>query len=174
MSSRIRWHTSDNFFLAFVEAECFLRISQMVKEKTYLKEFTRQETERSISFQYARHVNHAYALELYLKCLMIIENGKYAEGHGLLDLFELLNDTNKQEIEEYFEENHAFIRRNMTYFEIFDKPSVRELLEEANRAFIDFRYLFSRNNTPYYELDGVLDCVRNQIFKAKPELKEAW
>ena len=105
---------------------------------------------------------------------MIIETGEYVEGHRLLELFNLLSDTVKNNIEKRFNINYAFIRRNKTYFGIFEKPSVYELLEEANKAFIDFRYLFSRTSTPSYELDGLIECVRQEIFQTKPELKNVW
>ena len=174
MPNKSKRFKSDNYLIAFCEAECFLHISKTIKEKTYLKEFTQKEIDRSINFQYATHVNHAYAFELYLKCLMIIEAGKYVERHELLDLFNLLSEPTKKNIETRFESNFAFIRRNMTYHGIFEKPSVSELLEEANRAFIDFRYLFSRKSTPSYELDGLIECVRQEIFLIQPELKDAW
>ncbi len=174
MGSKPTIFKSDNYFMAYCEAECFLHIAKTVKEKTYLKEFTQKEIDRSINFQYATHVNHAYAFELYLKCLMIIEAGKYVEGHGLLDLFKLLSDTARNNIEKVFESKYAFIRRNMKYHGIFEKPSVYELLEEANKAFIDFRYLFSRSNTPSYELDGLIECIREEILRLKPELIDAW
>ncbi len=105
---------------------------------------------------------------------MIIEDGEYVEGHNLFDLFKLLSEVLKENIERLFESKFAFIRRNMTYFGIFEKPSVYELLEEANRAFIDFRYLFTRKNTPSYALDGLIECVRQEIFRRKPELENAW
>lgn len=119
-------------------------------------------------------MNHAYAFELYLKCLMIIEKGEYAEGHGLSDLFNLLSGTAKANIERTFELEHAFIRRNSKYFSLFEKPSLGDLLDEANKAFINFRYLFSLHKTPAYELDGVIECLREEIFRVKPELREAW
>lgn len=174
MSSNLRKFKSDNWLIAFREAECFLNISKMVKEKTYLKTFAQKEIDQSINFQYATHVNHSYAFELYLKCLMIIETGEYAEGHQLLELFNLLNYTTKTNIENHFNSNYVFIRRNMTYLGIFETPTIYELLEEANKAFIDFRYLFSRNNTPTYQLDEVIECVRQEIFRLKPELKDVW
>jgi len=102
---------------------------------------------------------------------MIIEVGEYVQGHHLLELFKLLSDISKTNIDNYFNSNFALIRRNKTYGGIFDKPSIYKLLEEANNAFVDFRYLFSRNNTPTYELDGVIECVRQEIFRLKPELK---
>lgn len=174
MGNKIRSHKSDNYLIAFCEAECFLNIAKNVKEKTFLKSFDQKEIDRSINFKYASHVNHAYAFELYLKCLMIIEVGEYSEGHGLTDLFNLLSNTSKNNIEKTFELKHAFIRRNRKYLGIFEKPSVHELLGEANKAFIDFRYLFSRQNTPSYELEGLIECVRDEIFRIKPKLKDAW
>ena len=172
MSNKVRKLKSDNYLIAFCEAECFLNVSKMIKEKTHLKTFTQKEIEQSINFQYATHVNHTYAFELYLKCLMIIETGEYVEGHQLLELFKLVSDNSKTNIENHFNTNFTFIRRNMRYFGIFEKPSIYELLEEANKAFTNFRYLFSRKDTPTYELDGVIECVRHEIFRLKPELKD--
>ncbi|HMJ46810.1 MAG TPA: HEPN domain-containing protein [Ferruginibacter sp.] len=146
----------------------------MVKEKTYLKEFTQKEIDRSINFQYATHVNHAYAFELYLKCIMIIENGEYFEGHELLELFKLLSEKAKKNIETRYTSNFSVFRRNRTYLGFFESPSVYDLLEEANKAFTDFRYLFSRKNTPTYELDDLIECVREEIFQLKFELKDSW
>ena len=62
----------------------------------------------------------------------------------------------------------------MRYFGLFEKLSMYELLEQANRAFIDFRYIFGGRNTPHYALDGLIECVRQEIFRRKPELKDAW
>lgn len=174
MSNKLKVFRSDNYLIAFCEVECFHDIFKMVKEKTYLKTFTQKEIDQSINFQYATHVNHSYAFELYLKCLMIIEKGEYVEGHQLFELFTLLNDTTKINIENYFNANYAITRRNMTYWGIFEKPTIYELLKEANKAFIDFRYLFSQKNTPTYQLDGVIECIRHEIFRLKPELKEVW
>ena len=174
MASKKRIFKSDNYLSAFYEAECFLNVSKIIKEKTYLRAFTKREIDQSINFQYATHVNHSYAFELYLKCLTIIEAGEYMEGHELFELFMFLSDTTRTNIEKYFNENHAIIRRNMTYMGLFEKPSIYELFEEANKAFIDFRYLFSRNSTPNYQLDGAIECVRREIFRLKPELKNVW
>jgi len=146
----------------------------MIKEKTYLKTFNQKEIEQSVNFQYATHVNHSYAFELYIKCLMIIETGEYASGHELLELFKLLHVTTRNNIENHFNTNYAFMRRNTTYFGFFEKPSIYDLLKEANKAFTDFRYLFSRSNTPIYQLEGVIECVRQEIFRLKPELNEIW
>lgn len=146
----------------------------MIKEKTYLKSLEPKEISQSINFKYATHVNHAYAFELFLKCLMIIETGEYESGHHLFELFKSISNNAKANIEQHFNQNHAFIRRNRTYLGIFEKPSIYKLLEEANKAFIDFRYLFSRSNTPNYELDGLIESVKYEIFRLKPELKDIW
>ncbi|PAW94147.1 hypothetical protein CKK33_11850 [Mucilaginibacter sp. MD40] len=165
---------SQEYLIAFREAECFLNVAKMIKEKTFLKSFTQKEIAQSINFAYATHVNHAYAFELYLKCLMIIESGEYEQGHKLHDLFKLLSSTTRTNIENYFTSNFIYKRRHRLYGGIFEKPSIYKLLEEANTAFIDFRYLFSRKNLPTYELDNVIECVRHEIYRLKPELKDIW
>jgi HEPN domain-containing protein len=47
-------------------------------------------------------VTHAFALELYLKSLLLIETGVSARGHNLLTLFEQLPGASQAEIEAVF------------------------------------------------------------------------
>lgn len=165
---------SNNYLIAFCEAECFLNVSNIIKEKTCLKTFSQQEVDQSINFQYAARVNHSYAFELYLKCLMIIETGEYYRCHDLLFLFNELPLTTRTNIEERFNNDVIFFRRNMTYFGLFVNPSLHDLLKEASTAFMDFRYLFEKTSNTLYDLAPVIECIRHEIFQKKPELKQVW
>ena len=40
---------SDNYLMAFREAECFLNIAKTIKEKSHLKSFDRREIARTVT-----------------------------------------------------------------------------------------------------------------------------
>lgn len=162
---------STNYELAFYEAQNFLTAAEAISNKAQSIMFTENGFEKSIGLQYAQYVNHSYAFELLLKCIMIIENGHYYEGHNLWDLFKKLNPETQTTIISRFDEYKSF-RRHRTYFGIFEKIEFLTVLEEAGTAFIEFRYLFEGNNTPHYDLDTALKCLEYYISKIKPELKK--
>lgn len=169
--------SSSNYEIAFYEAECFLEVSKLIDRRQIelsVPPTTMKNISKNTNLQFAKHVNHAYAFELYLKCLMIIENGTFYSGHDLLELFKKLNPSTQSSIVDYYKSNYRIARRNMTYFGFFDEPDFFELLGEAKKAFMDFRYLFERNGTPPYELDGIVECVRREIIRLKPELATLW
>jgi len=162
---------STNYELAFFEAQNFLTAAESISKKVQSVIFTENGLEKSIGLQYAQYVNHSYAFELLLKCISIIENGHYYEGHNLLNLFEKLNLATQTKIISRFDEYKSF-RRNRTYFGVFEKIEFLTVLEEAGTAFIEFRYLFERKNTPHYDLDTALECLESYIGMIKPELKK--
>lgn len=168
-------HSSMNYETAFWEAQNFLIASEAISQKAQailISEFAANKTsDKSIGLQYAKYVNHSYAVELLLKCIMIIENKRFFAGHALLDLYKLLDsDTQIQLFEIYKKCNH--IRRNMTYFGMFEEVTIVMVLEEAKEAFKDFRYLFEGRSTPKYNLDLVVACLEKYIFQIKPELRD--
>jgi HEPN domain-containing protein len=163
--------SSTNYELAFYEAESFLTAAEAIAKKAQSVIFTENGMDKSIGLTYARHVNHSYAFELLLKCIMIIEDGHYFEGHDLLGLFGKLNPVTQAKITARFDE-YKGIRRHRVYHGIFEKIELLSVLEEAGKAFIEFRYLFETKNKPYYNLDNALECLEHHISYLKPELKK--
>jgi hypothetical protein len=162
---------SSNYELAFYEAQNFLTAAKAISEKAQSVMFLEDGMERSIGLQYAKYVNHSFAFELLIKCIMIIENGHYYEGHDLLDLFKKLNINTQQKIISRFDEYKRF-RRHRTYFGIFEKIEMLTVLEEARAAFMKFRYLFEGKSPPHYDLETALECLEYHISCLKPELKK--
>ena len=81
--------------------------------------------------------NLAFACELYLKQLYIIEN-RDAWGHEIKKLFEELDESDKQKIIKEYENrcNDFSSNRNVVI------RKVEKLLEDYNTAFEDWRYWF--------------------------------
>ena len=92
-------------------------------------------------------VTTAFAIELYLKFLSSIY-GVDAWGHGLLSLFQKLPKQLKVEI-----------RLNYK-----GKGTVEEALEEYKNLFVDWRYIFQKQDSCFsldiQSLVALRDCVR--------------
>jgi len=163
---------SQNYASLFYEAHTFLKASELIEEHSRPVTFTHDEMDRNVGLIYAANVNHAYSFELFIKCIMVIENGEYCEGHHLILLFQKLNPETQKSIIDYFDKNHSGIRRNRTYWGIFEKIDFVELVTEAEEAFVQLRYHFDRKqNSPHYDLDGAIKSLIYHISTIKPELK---
>lgn len=160
--------TASRYDLAYFEAQNFLIAATAIGREA--QKHLLSKDERSVGLQFAKYVNHAYACELLLKCIMIIENGQYFSGHNLLNLFRQLHSSTQQKLIEMYRDCRP-IRRNVTYWGIFDVPTIEEDLEDAQTAFVDFRYLFERKPTPNYDLNLTVQCLEHYILTVKPELK---
>lgn len=99
--------------ILFQEAEAFLRSIEGIK---YEKEKMEPNYEMGVYkfFDYVILTNHAFPFELYLKCLMAIENGKAYRGHDLYELFLKISKANRQRIIE----RHAEIKSPTTIITI--------------------------------------------------------
>ena len=167
---------SENFQAAFYEAECFLEVSKLIKAQTFSNKplTSRKVAKRNTYLNFAQYVNHAYAFELYLKCLMIIEQGVYYAGHNLSFLFEKLSPVTQTNIVTYYHSKYQHVRRDATKSGGVAEPDFHELLEEAKNAFVEFRYLFEKKSVRPYVLAGIVESVRFEILKLKPELENLW
>jgi hypothetical protein len=84
-------------------------------------------------------MNHAFAVELYLKCLLIIEDRSFAWVHDLRELFDLLLHHHRDRIEYHYME----WRKAQTNF--FSAATsgllIADILGRTNLAFDEWRYL---------------------------------
>lgn len=113
-------------------------------------------------------VNHALAFELYLKCLMGIEKGKFYTGHNLLYLFSKLSKQNKYKIIGYHDNG---IFHGAAYYVVHGlskKTDFMTLLSDASNAFVDYRYMFEGKKWKNYELDFAIRVVREVIIELCP------
>lgn len=119
----------------------------------------------------------SFALELYLKCLMLMDRGEIKKVHGIKELFRELKLNTRQRIKNNYADriasqlprmSKALKRRDLLRFKNF-----RSYLERSNRAFENIRYFFerpTRSSPPsvYYSPD-LRWAVRKSILDIMPE-----
>lgn len=77
-------------------------------------------------------VNLSFACELYLKYLIMTQNGeKQVTGHKLQDLFNTLTEDMQKEIESDYNKNKSIL-------------SFTDCIQIHNDAFVDIRYLYEK------------------------------
>lgn len=118
-------------------------------------------------------VNLAFSLELYLKCLKIIETGSQPKKiHNLHNLYQSLSPGSKTKIENYYEE---FIQSNPLAIAVKSefkdiKLDIDTALSEADKAFIEWRYIYEFRPKGFSTGVGdAVKAVRRYILELKPE-----
>lgn len=111
-------------------------------------------------------VNSAFALELYLKCLIAIERGSFAWGHDLRELYYQLSSEARSDIEM----QHRKLENTSDVFALARargvETDVASLLNLGRNAFELFRYAFEDGaEDAIWGLDGVTLLVRKRILE---------
>lgn len=152
----------------FDEAETFMIAYRAIMNSSVKQSILSKDMGKSIGLTYAAYVNHAFAFELYLKCLMGIENGYFYEGHNLLDLFQKLSQETQDKIISYHD--NLTISRHKKYhgFGFDSEGNFITLLSEASNAFVDFRYLFGDKSAKNYDLSIPSKYVKDVILEKCP------
>jgi hypothetical protein len=154
----------------FIQAEVF-SIASDYTHKASLKQFLNGSPNFGIQVSFAANVNHAFACELYLKCLQVIEQGFYFEGHRLLDLFNALNPQTQAKIIKRHDVD--VIHGPIAFMINRGRPkTILELLAEANNAFVEIRYCFENDKHVPYDLSWAARIIRNLILELRPEFNE--
>jgi HEPN domain-containing protein len=153
--------------LAFVSAEAFLEVCKVLVAAL--------EAGNTRILSLAMATNAAFSLEMYLKCLLLLETGNALWGHDLYDLFRTLSESTRSELtrahEEFVESNPALMERLSQEGLATD---LEQLLKRGRSAFSDFRYAHEQIplNTDF-ALNGLTYCVRERILMLRPEWKSA-
>lgn len=120
-------------------------------------------------------VSAGLTLELKLKQLLAVENGKQERGHNLLALYKSLNSGSKSFISSYVASraknsvaHQAISEAAMSNFNLNFKWEVEFLLEKSAYAFERWRYLYEAENSGswfagYIEIYDALDNRFNSI-----------
>lgn len=115
----------------------------------------------------AMATNAAFALEMYLKCLLLLEQGQAPrgrDGHDLHKLFHALNPTVQSQLTK---DHEGFFKSKG-----LPVDDLEELLKRGRNAFVEFRYAHEQVPTgTYFALNGLTYCVRERILKAQPGWK---
>jgi hypothetical protein len=125
-------------------------------------------------------INMSFAGEVYLKCLLFIQTGKYLkrgrEAHHLKRLFDELSKMDQAAIEDAFKnnmENSPLLRLLMKPKLI---PKLRTVLAGAGETFINVRYSFDPETEPAGPTVGLqefVEAVQQRLLAIKPELEAA-
>ena len=115
-------------------------------------------------------VNLAFAIELYLKTILIANRIKYNEEHSLIKLFKLLPIDIKNELldkdkslSNFFEEYEKAFVKFRYHYEIYDKKGNKNKLTlsfDNKDAEIKLEILYNYCNEKYSKIDFV-QCLEN-------------
>lgn len=128
----------------------------------------------TVSLGYAANVNHAFAFELYLKCLIAIEGKLIQFGHNLEITFNNLTEETKNKIINRFTNNNPNHISINNIVKGVNKPSdFLELISSVPQPFKSLRYLFEDKEKRYlnYELEEAIYSVRETILELKPKIE---
>jgi len=122
----------------------------------------------------AAFTNHAFACEIYLKCLYVLEKNKYYKGksHSLIDLFGELKPETQERITSIYNANSTNHperlqeRRNLGDDSHY---TLECILKQSAAAYYIFRYSYEPNREIHYKIWNVVEALRCYIAEIKPE-----
>lgn len=115
--------------------------------------------------------NHAFAIEMYFKCISLIENGNFRWGHGLLDQYDYLRQSTKDTIKIYFDDivlNNQTINKWKQEGRKIPDMDILAVLKQANLAFEEYRYMPDGNHQTYLASD-IAKALRKYILEIKTD-----
>lgn len=118
-------------------------------------------------------VNSSFAIELYLKCIYMIENGKEPNRVHKLDLlYKKLSRESKDSIAAIF---MLVNERSGSYHALKDKVpgfdwSIEGVLASASQAFVNWRYSFEGNLTSFSSPQSIFIALESCIFMLREDL----
>ena len=119
----------------------------------------------------------AFALELYFKCIQVIETGSFIEGHYLINLFNGISKENQNRIivnHNRIIENHSMHKQYKKSQLLKNKDmSFLKILERSSKAYENYRYIFMSNPKEKNEayLTFTVHACKILIEELKPEWK---
>ena len=153
--------------LAFVTAEAFLEICKVLRAA--------YESGNTRILTLAMATNAAFSLEMYLKCLLLLEEGRAPHEHDIHRLFHVLGESAQSEL---IEAHKNFVSSNPYFVEQArqtESPiNLENLLKLGRNAFTDFRYAHERiPSGTVWGLNGLTKCVRERILELQPRWNSA-
>jgi hypothetical protein len=114
----------------------------------------------------------AFASELYLKCLHLIDGNKMTEGHSLQELHQALQPLRQKRIETLW---NAVMVEQKQRLDIIDQTAkfqkfTRDLamaLKDGDQAFVRLRYVYEDTNFKFY-LGDFHTVLRTAILEIQP------
>jgi hypothetical protein len=113
----------------------------------------------------------AFSLEMFLKCLILVENHVECRGHDIKTLFGRLSGATQEKLKiehAHFVKNSPKLAAEATSLGI--STDLDYLLERGRNAFVEFRYAHEELPTnTVWGLNGLIKCVREHILTLRPE-----
>lgn len=160
------------------EPQDALHFFMHAKRFSYTDEYVRseQDLEKINIMGITTIVLSAFASELHLKCLRIIETGSAPHGHNLKNLYKDLSKQTRAKISQEWDLYLPRIEGKMRSMERADDPIPRDLeslLGMGARAFEGLRYPANVYSTGFFlnDLPRILESVTLQL---KPEWRNVW
>lgn len=157
---------------AFITGEAFLEVGKVMLDA--LKAGNRN----ILALAFA--TNCAIALEIYLKCLLILEIGHPCSGAGH-DVYKLFKNLSLETQSELAAEHDKFLANNPDFVKKWKEKDtgvsmdLESLLKAGRHAFIKFRYAYEKiPKDTVWGLNGFIKCVRARILSSHPEWEAAF
>lgn len=153
----------------FDTAEAFDLASKLVSFEKYKRELN---GDYSLSYHGIAAIvaNHAFAIEMYFKCLAIIEKGEFLRGHKLLDQYNFIQQSTRDKIKAYYDDfvqHNPTLERWKTQFRKLPDMNLVAVLQQANNAFEEHRYMPEGDHQTYLASD-VSKALKKYILGIKP------
>lgn len=124
-------------------------------------------------------VNNAFALELYLKAIVILEAGDVKPTHDLSVLFSLVSDNLREHIRDEYDRllqtpfGHSYSEICLGLYPVLNgSMSLDTVLPICRDAFAAWRYCHEGTSEGKFWLGGPITCaVRNVIRQLRPDWK---
>jgi hypothetical protein len=117
----------------------------------------------------------AFAIELYLKCLLCIETGKVTKGHDLKGLFLRLDPSTRKRLEDLWNESLKRPEKQRNFDGIRKLPEGDQLQSDllyvlgiGSNAFEELRYLYETKRS-HFLLDDFPDMLHAVILEKFPD-----
>jgi hypothetical protein len=115
-------------------------------------------------------VNSAFCLELYFKCLILLDTGRAAKGHQFRELFNKLSAKTKKRVEEFYYQACGFDPRLAQPPSFAALLSIDHMLNWCNDAYQVFRYPFEELPTTISSPPThLIAAVKKAILEFRPE-----
>jgi len=148
----------------FKSADAFRHVSELTLAQMGLGQ-------AHLGFAYG--VNGAFAVELYLKCLLTVEGGQIPSTHNLKALFQQLSRQSRAKLKKLHKERAS----NDAVFAALRQRGIKtdldSLLEQGQDVFEQFRYIYEGIPRDRQQVGFALNifagCVRDRILDLRLE-----
>jgi hypothetical protein len=133
------------------------------------------------AFDYAAGVNLAFSLEVYLKCLGMLDGKSIVGIHDLEDLYMQLEPATKEKAEQIYDEVRKNDSRCLRDAEAVrragedpeDYFSLAAALKKSANAFKRLRYVYEETEVSDFTLNPLIIAIHRIILERKPEWNPA-